>query len=143
MAHNILIVDDSATVRAMLKKVLALIDPDLGEVYHAGDGIEALTQMALNLPDLVLIDINMSTMSGIELLEQMRRSPELLDIPAVVISTQGSEQQVESVMQYGVAGYLRKPFRPEQLRDVLIPLLRLDNDTSKLQRTGKCDFPNN
>lgn len=143
MAHNILIVDDSATVRAMLKKVLALIDPDLGEVYQAGDGIEALTQMALNLPDLILIDINMPTMSGIELLEQMRRSPELLDIPAVVISTKGSEQQIESVMQYGVAGYLRKPFRPEQLRDVLVPVLRLNNDTSKLQPAGKCDSPNN
>lgn len=143
MAHKILIVDDSAVVRAMLKKVLELIDPDLGEVYHAGDGIEALTQMALNLPDLVLIDINMSTMSGIELLEQMRRSPELLDIPAVVISTEVSEQQIESVMQYGIAGYLRKPFRPEQLRDVLVPVLRLNNDTSKLQPAGKCDSPNN
>ncbi len=133
MAHNVLIVDDSATVRATLKKALKLIDPDLGEVYQASNGIEALTQMASSLPDLVLIDMNMPTMTGMELLEQMRRSEELLDIPAVVITTEGSEQQIESVTQYGVVGYLRKPFRPEQLRDVLIPILRLNNDTSKLQ----------
>ncbi len=123
MANNVLIVDDSATIRSMVKKTMAMIGLDIGEIYEAADGIKALAILHDHEVCVVLVDINMPLMNGIQLLTRMKQNDRLKSIPVVVASTEGSQQRIEQLKNLGVAGFVRKPFQPEQLRDVLTPLM--------------------
>lgn len=128
MCQNILVVDDSATIRAMVKRTIDMIGLDVGEIYEASNGIEALAQLADHKVAVILVDINMPTMNGIQLLTRMKQNVDLRDIPAVIATTEGSQARIDQLTKLGVAGYIRKPFQPEQLRDVLIPLLSVNQD---------------
>ncbi len=122
MAKNLLIVDDSATIRGMLRRAITIMGLDVGEVYEAANGIEALAQLADHSVAAVITDINMPTMNGIELIKRMKANPHLKHIPLVVATTDGSQQRIDEMRQYGACGYIRKPFQPEQIRDALKPL---------------------
>ena len=123
MSRNVLIVDDSGTIRSIVKRTIRMIGLDVGEIYEASTGIEALAQLADHEVAALLVDINMPTMNGIQLLTRMKQNASLKDIPVVIASTEGSTKRIEQLEELGVAGYVRKPFQPEQLRDVLTPLL--------------------
>ncbi len=123
MAANILIVDDSGTMRGMIKRTLGISGLDIGEVYEASNGIEALAQMHDHPVSVVLLDINMPVMNGIRLLQRMRDDVRLRDVPVVIASTEGSEPRIRELLAAGARGFIRKPFRPEQLRDVILPLI--------------------
>ena len=123
MSRNVLIVDDSTTIRQMVKKTMQMAGLDINEVYEASNGIEALAALADHDVDVILVDINMPTMNGVQLLTRMKQSSRLQDIPIVIASTEGSQQRIDQMMKFGASGYVRKPFQPEQLRDVLAPLL--------------------
>lgn len=123
MAFNILIVDDSGTMRGMIKRTLQISGLDIGQVYEAGNGIEALAQMSVNAVDVVLLDINMPVMNGIQFIERVRDDERLRRIPVVIASTEGSDQRISGLLAAGAKGFVRKPFRPEQLRDVLTPIV--------------------
>jgi len=123
MAANILVVDDSGTMRGMIKRTIAMSGLDIGEVYEAANGIEALSQMYEHQISVILLDINMPVMNGVKLLTRMRDDKRLRDIPVIIASTEGSETRIGELMRAGARGYVRKPFRPEQLRDVLTPLI--------------------
>lgn len=127
MAVNILIVDDSKVVRSVIEKTLKLADVPTGEVHHAGNGKEALEILADNWVDLIFADINMPVMTGVEMIERMAEDGLLKSIPVVVISTEGSTTRVEHLKQKGVTAYLRKPFQPEQLRDIVQDILGLSH----------------
>ena len=128
MPHDVLIVDDSATLRRMVKKTMEMAGLDIGTVYEASNGIEALAQLADHEVAVMLVDINMPTMNGIQLLIRMKANEQLKDIPIVIASTEGSKQRIEQIQQFGAFGYVRKPFHPEQLRDALEPLVGVKND---------------
>lgn len=128
MSNDILIVDDSATIRAMVKRTVAMIGLDVGEVFEAADGIEALAQLLEHEVAVMLVDINMPKMNGIQLLTRMKQNQKLKDIPIVIASTEGSRKRIDQLCELGVAGYVRKPFHPEQLREVLVPLLGVTQD---------------
>ncbi|MBK9129359.1 MAG: response regulator [Phycisphaerales bacterium] len=123
MAANILVVDDSGTMRSMIKRTLSICGLDIGEVYEAGNGIEALAQMAAHDIHVVLLDINMPVMNGVQFVERVRDDEHLRNIPVVIASTEGSETRIAELMAAGARGYIRKPFRPEQIRDVLLPFV--------------------
>jgi len=123
MAANILVVDDSGTMRSMIKRTLSICGLDIGEVYEAGNGIEALAQMAAHDIHVVLLDINMPVMNGVQFVERVRDDVHLRNIPVVIASTEGSETRIAELMAAGARGYVRKPFRPEQIRDVLLPFV--------------------
>ncbi len=123
MAANILVVDDSGTMRSMIKRTLSICGLDIGEVYEAGNGIEALAQMAAHEIHVVLLDINMPVMNGVQFVERVRDDEHLRNIPVVIASTEGSETRIAELMAAGARGYIRKPFRPEQIRDVLLPFV--------------------
>ena len=123
MAKNILIVDDSATIRAMVKRTVRMIDLDVDEIHEAANGIEALAKLADHEVAVLVVDINMPRMDGIQLLSRMKQSDRLKHIPIVIASTEGSRQRIQQLNEMGIAGYVRKPFQPEQLREVLLPLL--------------------
>jgi two-component system chemotaxis response regulator CheY len=140
MPHNVLIVDDSATIRQMVKRTMQMAGLDIGEVYEAANGIEALAQLHDNDIDVILVDINMPTMNGIQLLTRMKQNARLKDIPIVIASTEGSEQRIAQMKEFGAAGYVRKPFQPEQLRDVLTPLLGVTNNAGTADGDAGDDF---
>jgi two-component system chemotaxis response regulator CheY len=123
VAFNILIVDDSGTMRGMIKRTLQISGLDIGQMFEAGNGIEALAQMSVNPVDVVLLDINMPVMNGIQFIERVRDDRRLRRIPVVIASTEGSDQRIAGLMAAGAKGFVRKPFRPEQLRDVLTPIV--------------------
>jgi two-component system, chemotaxis family, chemotaxis protein CheY len=123
MSNDILIVDDSATIRSMMKRAIGMIDLDVGRIFEASNGIEALAQLREHDVAAMLVDINMPTMNGVQLLTRMKQNDKLKDIPVVIASTEGSRKRIDQLRELGVAGYVRKPFQPEQLREVLVPLL--------------------
>lgn len=127
MAYNILLVDDSGTVRAMIRKTLRLTKLDLGEVHEAANGAEALDVLAKHWIDLVLCDINMPIMSGHELVAQMQSDQLLNSIPVAIVSTEGSEQHIAELRDLGIRGYLRKPFTPEEIGALVTDLLQKEN----------------
>jgi len=123
MSANVLVVDDSAVMRRMIQRTIAMAGLDVDEVYEASNGIEAFAQLAQHDVALVILDINMPVMNGIQFLTRMHDDLRLRHVPVVVASTEGSERRVEQMLENGARGYLRKPFHPEQLRDTLAPLL--------------------
>lgn len=139
MSQNVLVVDDSATIRSIMRKTIAMIGLDVGEIYEASNGIEALASLADCEVAVVLVDINMPTMNGLQLLTRMKQNQRLRDIPIVIASTEGSAQRIEQLTKLGVSGYVRKPFQPEQLRDVLKPLLGVINDATAKTDHGNTD----
>ncbi len=119
MAFTILIVDDSAVVRAAISKSLALSDAPISEVHKAADGKQALDILKDNWIDLVLTDINMPVMDGVTMLKKMREDKILSKIPVVVVSTEGSAERRDELTEMGVHGFIRKPFTPERVSEMV------------------------
>jgi two-component system chemotaxis response regulator CheY len=122
MALNILVVDDSSVMRAIIIKTLRLSQLPLGEVLEAPNGQEALKVLDGKWIDLALVDINMPVMDGEEMIDRLRQNPVTEDLPIIIISTEGSETRKELLMQKG-AGFVHKPFTPETLRDTILKTL--------------------
>jgi two-component system chemotaxis response regulator CheY len=127
MAYTILIVDDSQTIRAMLERSLAMTGLPIDTVIQAENGRRALETLALMWVDIVFTDIHMPEMDGISLVTAMQESPEFKDIPIIIVSTEGSAARVAELKQKGIKGYLRKPFTPEKIRDVIVSTLGVWN----------------
>jgi two-component system chemotaxis response regulator CheY len=119
MSYNVLIVDDSAVTREVLSRTLRLCGIDLGQIYQAGNGVEALKMLEEHWADLVFTDINMPVMDGLHLLEELRKREEWADLPVVVVSTEGSKSRIDELKSRGIRGYVRKPFTPEQIAAVI------------------------
>jgi two-component system, chemotaxis family, chemotaxis protein CheY len=123
MAYTVMVVDDSETIRAVLERSLAMTKLPIDALIKAQNGREALDKLKEQWVDIVFSDIHMPIMTGIELVEAMQKSPELREIPVVIVSTEGSATRIEELKKKGIKGYLRKPFTPEKLRDVIIQTL--------------------
>ena len=119
MAFNILLVDDSLTVRAVIAKALKLAGVEVGELYEAGNGAEALTVLDEQWVDLVFADISMPVMDGEELVARLADSGQIQELPVVIVSSAGSEQRVQRLKDLGVREFIHKPFTPEQIREVV------------------------
>lgn len=122
MAYNVLVVDDSAVMRAMIIRTLRLSGVPLGEVCQAGCGEEALTQLESHWIDLALVDLNMPGMDGEELVDRIRHSKEFAQLPVIIVSTESSETRIERLCSKG-AEFVHKPFTPELLRESIVKLL--------------------
>jgi two-component system, chemotaxis family, chemotaxis protein CheY len=120
---NILIVDDSAAIRKILQRVLGQANVPISQVFEAGDGVEALEVLKANAVGLVLSDINMPNMDGLQLLSNVRAVEEWKNIPFVMITTEGSHAKVLEAVQLGASGYVRKPFTPDQIKEKLAGLV--------------------
>lgn len=123
MALDILIVDDSAAIRKILQRVLAQADVPVGRVFEAGDGQEALNLLQAQSVGLILCDINMPNMDGLQFLGRVRANAAWKDVPMVMITTEGSQTKVMEAVQLGASGYVRKPFTAEQIKEKLSGLI--------------------
>lgn len=119
MSLNVLVVDDSATVRAVIAKTLQLAQIPVGQLFQACDGQEALDTLESQWIDLVFCDLHMPRMTGIELVERMAEKQMLSSVPVVIVTSEGSPQRIEELIHKGVRAYVRKPFTPEQVREVV------------------------
>ncbi|OEU74739.1 MAG: two-component system response regulator [Desulfuromonadales bacterium C00003093] len=133
MAFNVLIVDDSSSMRAIIKKIIKVSGFDVGEFLDASDGKEALKVLADEWVDIVLTDINMPNVNGMELMAEMRKDELLRSIPVVMITTEGSEKKMQEAMDLGASGYVKKPFLPEDIKRTLSSIMgeedgQRDND---------------
>jgi CheY-like chemotaxis protein len=115
-----LIVDDSIPVRKILQNALAYIKLPVARILEASDGAEALTLLEAHPVGLVLTDINMPKMNGIELLRAVRISPQWHDIPVVMISAEGAESSVQDAIELGANSFILKPFNIAVLRRLVI-----------------------
>jgi two-component system chemotaxis response regulator CheY len=123
MDPDVLVVDDSAAIRKILNRVLRQTGMAIGTIHEAGDGQEALDLLKTNRPNLVLTDINMPKMDGLQLLAALKGSDDWRSIPVVMITTEGGEMKVAEAVRLGAAGYVRKPFTADQIKEKLVGLL--------------------
>jgi two-component system chemotaxis response regulator CheY len=119
---NILIVDDSATMRAMIRRVSAVTGIPIGAVYEAANGRDAMAVLETHEVDALFTDLNMPIMTGTELLRAIEHDARFERLARVVISTDGSASRRAEVDDLHVRLYVEKPFRPEVMRDVLCQL---------------------
>jgi two-component system, chemotaxis family, chemotaxis protein CheY len=119
MAFNILIVDDSSSMRAVIKKVIKVSGFNVGNFLEAADGIEALNILESDWVDLVLSDINMPNMNGLELISKMGEDDMLRSIPVVMVTTEASDEKMKNAKELGAVGYIKKPFLPEDIKITL------------------------
>ena len=124
MDSDILVVDDSAAIRKILTRVLRQTGMAIQTIHEAGDGQDALAVMAQHKVDLVLTDINMPKMDGLQLLASLKASPQWHTIPVFMITTEGGETKVAEAVRLGAAGYVRKPFTADQIKEKLVGILQ-------------------
>jgi two-component system chemotaxis response regulator CheY len=120
---RVLIVDDSSVMRKIVERSLrqAGLDPML--VFEAGSGTDGLEVLKSQAVHLILSDINMPSMDGLEFLRQIRAQNLAPGIPVVMITTESSEEHVKQAILSGAQGYIRKPFTAEQVKERVLPLL--------------------
>jgi two-component system chemotaxis response regulator CheY len=123
MLLDVLIVDDSAAIRKILQRVLKQADVPLGEVYEAADGLEALKVLGTQKVSLVLADINMPNMDGLQLLRKLKEEEQWKAVPVIMVTTEGGQAKVLAAAELGASGYIRKPFTSDQIRHSLAAFL--------------------
>jgi two-component system chemotaxis response regulator CheY len=125
MESDVLVVDDSAAIRKILQRVLRQTGMAIRTIHEAGDGQEALEVMNAHKVDLVLTDINMPKMDGLQFLASVKASAQWRQVPVVMITTEGGETKVSEAVKLGAAGYVRKPFTADQIKETLAGILEL------------------
>ena len=142
MTLNVLIVDDSKVMRTMIRRTLSLCGLALGEIYEAGNGLEALERLSEHWVDLALLDVNMPVMDGEELLMRIRASDEWRALAVIVVSTESSETRLARLQAHSVQ-IVHKPFTPEQLRNTILKVTGLTHAAASNDRpapSGDFDF---
>ena len=118
--HKILIVDDSPTIRKMVRASLQTLG---AEFIDAATGLEAIEQLAVTRVQLVVLDLNMPDMHGIDVLKFVRRNPQYSALPVIVLTTRGDETSRQTAKEAGATGYMTKPFAPQALARAVQELL--------------------
>jgi two-component system chemotaxis response regulator CheY len=118
-----LIVDDSSVMRKIIERSLRQAGIELSEVFEAANGVEALAALGRTKVDLILSDINMPIMDGLEFVRHLQGVAEAKNIPVVMITTEGSETNVMQALSLGAKGYIRKPFTSDQVKEYVLPVL--------------------
>ena len=123
-ALSVLIVDDSSVMRKIVERSLRQAGLQIKEIFEAGNGVEALARMQQTRVDLILSDINMPTMDGLEFVRQLQAVENAKGVPIVMITTEGGEAHVVQALSCGAQGYIRKPFSSDQIKERITPLLQ-------------------
>ena len=123
MDCKILIVDDSSVTRAVLKKTIGMTGFPIQDITQAENGKQALQLLRREPFDLVMADLNMPQMNGIEMTRHILADERLKSIPVVVITTEASTTRIEELKAVGIRGYVHKPFTAENIRNMLLELL--------------------
>ncbi|WP_136807902.1 response regulator [Desulfosediminicola flagellatus] len=123
MGKNVLLVDDSSTMRKIIGRSLRQAGLDFDNIFEASDGLEALEVLEKEKVDIVLSDINMPNMDGISFLREKASRDAIKDIPVLMISTETGDDIIGEAKSLGAIGAIKKPFTPDKVNEVLGPLL--------------------
>jgi len=136
MSFNVLIVDDSRSMRGVIKKIVSISGFKVDQCFEAGNGREALGMLAGNWVDVIMSDINMPEMSGFKLLEELRENDLFKNIPVVIITTESSKKQMEHAFSLGAKGFIKKPFLPEEVKKILYEVTGMDDEGKYEENRG-------
>jgi len=139
MSFNVLVVDDSGAMRAVIKKVITLSGFQMDKCLEAGNGREAMELLADQWVDVIISDINMPEVNGLEFLDLLAKDETLKKIPVIMITTEGSEQRMNEVFARGAKGFIKKPFLPEEIKKVLYEVIGVGNDGQYEEDTRNAD----
>ena len=114
---NVLIVDDSSTMRKIISRSLRQAGLAVDEIFEAGDGVEGLSVLSSKSVHLILSDINMPNMDGLEFIKMVRANGN--SVPIVMITTEGGEDIIKEAISSGASDSIKKPFTPDQLNQKL------------------------
>lgn len=120
--QSILVVEDSATMRSLIASTLEELGPAV-KITEASSGFEALRLLPRGVFDLIVTDINMPDINGLELVSFVKKNPAYAGIPLIIVSTESSQRDREKGLGLGADAYLVKPFDPEDLRGLARDLL--------------------
>lgn len=142
MSYNVLIVDDSKSMRRVIKKTLEISGFQIGEYVEASNGQEALDLLEEKWIDLILSDIHMPVLDGFGFMRVMKEknSGMGIDIPVIFITTEANENRLNELMALGARGYIRKPFRPEAIFAFLSRIMGETDDHAMGTSSEGCDF---
>jgi two-component system, chemotaxis family, chemotaxis protein CheY len=127
--QQILIVDDSPTIRRMVRASLVRSFA-AAEFLEAGSGLEAIERLSLSGTTLMVLDLNMPDMHGLEVLQFVRSHQKFRDVPIIVLTTRGDDASRAAAMQAGATVYLTKPFAPDTLAAAARRLLGTDDEVA-------------
>jgi len=139
MSFNVLIVDDSNSIRAVVKKIVTLSGFQMDKCLEAENGRQAMELLAENWVDVIISDINMPEVNGLELLDQLARNETLKEIPVIMITTEGSDQRMKEAFARGAKGFIKKPFLPEEIKKVLYEVIGVGADGQYEEDTRNAD----
>jgi two-component system chemotaxis response regulator CheY len=120
--QSILVVEDSATMRSLIASTLEELEPAV-KITEASSGFEALRLLPRGSFDLIVTDINMPDINGLELVSFLKKNPAWARVPLLIVSTEGSERDRTKGLGLGADAYLVKPFEPDDLRGIARELL--------------------
>ena len=140
MPYNVLIIDDSKSMRNVIKKVINHSGFQMGNCWEAGNGQEALKVLEEQWIDLILSDIHMPVMDGFGLLRALKEKENLRDLPVVLITTESNQDRIQEAMSLGAKGYIRKPFRPEEICKLLRQIMGETDEFQLAATDEECDF---
>jgi len=140
MSYNVLIVDDSKSMRRVIIKTLQLSGFHIGEFVEASNGREALDQIEGKWIDLVLSDIHMPVMDGFEFIESLKQNEMYKNTPVIFVTTEANDDRLNHLMALGARGYIRKPFRPEEIGVLLSEVMGESDDHTVETSPEGCDF---
>ena len=128
MALKVLTVDDSKTIRMIVKKAFKPYDCEMSEAENGLEGLEVARQ---EKPGLIVLDITMPVMNGIEMLGQLKEDPELKSTPVIMLTAESGKDNVMQIVKMGVTDYIVKPFKGEQLIERAEKIVKLETLESK------------
>ena len=124
MAKSLMIVDDSVTMRKIIIRTMQMSGLDFDQPVEAGNGAEALEKLKGSSVDIVLCDINMPEMGGMEMVKKVREIDTCKDTKIIMVSTESSQDVVDGAMADGANGFISKPFTPEKFQKELSPFMK-------------------
>ena len=139
MSFNVLIVDDSNSMRAVIKKIVTISGFQMDKCLEAGNGREAMEVLSTNWIDIIISDINMPEVNGMELLEQLQKNETLKEIPVIMITTEGSVERMQEAFKLGAKGFIKKPFLPEEIKKVLYQVIGVGENGEYKEDTRDAD----
>ena len=143
MSFNVLVVDDSNTMRAVIKKIITISGFQMDQCLVAANGKEAMDVLSQNWVDVIFSDINMPVVNGLEMLDQLQKIDTLKEIPVIMVTSEGSSERIQEAYNRGAKGFIKKPFLPDDIRKILYQVIGVgENGEYKedTRSTDECDF---
>ena len=140
MNYDILVVDDSKAALFLFKKIVGLSGAPVNKILTAENGLEAIEVLEKEPVHLILSDINMPEMDGFQLIRHLKQEPRYKDIPIIVITTEGRDTYIEKAIALGAVDYIKKPFQPEQIKNLILKTLGVEENESNIDDFETGDF---